>query len=298
MNEMKINSPLDSPEIIALQQKRDRQARQDQWELDQQQYLINKFNKIPYSLNLKIGKYKISYDKGCYGVQLTFEEGKRFLSKVTLNNVNTLYTALGIVPTKIFLEIAPRVHTYETNTPTYSYYIYGEYNNIPIVVSRKETSSYMAGQTYLISPYYKGKLNLYLRGYDGYESNDEIKHWVVKDFKLGETNNPEPTNTPEVDEIKRMQELAGISEIKISDPNSIYSLIPDGELFGHVYEVDLDDMGDMWNTAFEKEYGHEYDDSNDDDNDKFDAIQTKINQSIESNLSRKYNKSITLDIIS
>ena len=112
--------------------------------------LETKTNKYASKLDFKIGKYNVSGEEK--GVKMTWDEGKQFLSPKTKSNAESLFTRLDIQPEEIYIGIVP-------NRCTYSYYIIGTYNNNPIAIARKETSSSMAGQTYLITPNIKKQLN-------------------------------------------------------------------------------------------------------------------------------------------
>jgi hypothetical protein len=101
----------------------------------------------------------------------------------------------------------------------------------------------------------------------------------------------------QINEIKKMQLLAGLiteSEYRESLMNEANNIPIDGELRGNKYHVDFDDLGNLWSEKFKEKYGHEYDDLNDEDNDNFEVIQDEVINDLETKLSNKYKKPITL----
>ena len=97
----------------------------------------------------------------------------------------------------------------------------------------------------------------------------------------------------------KMQKLAGLitetqynQKKKLNESNYL-SQLP-GELIGDKYEVDFDDLGNLWSAKFEEKYGHEYDDNNDEDGANFEKIQDEVVNAVEKELMDKYNKSIKL----
>jgi hypothetical protein len=133
-----------------------------------------KFKKPIKMLNLKIGKYNLSGNE--VGVKLDWEEGKQFLSSKTKDNVYYIFDSfLGIDPDYVYIGIAAPVgispeenekviqQGIDIGHPRLSYYIVGkiEINGVeePVAIARKETSSPMAGQTYLVTPNVKKRLS-------------------------------------------------------------------------------------------------------------------------------------------
>jgi hypothetical protein len=130
-----------------------------------------KFGTSPYKLNLKIGKYNLSGNE--YGKKLSWEEGKNFLSPRTRRNAEEIsdyfeqdpkYVYIGIVDDKDYSPEQEKQWTergLDLGFPRLSYYIVWETgdNNYPIAIARKETTSTMAGQTYLVSPIIKKQLS-------------------------------------------------------------------------------------------------------------------------------------------
>ena len=106
-------------------------------------------------LKLKLGKYNVSGEE--LGIKLTWEEGKSLLSPKTRQNAEALFiTRLGIEPQTIMIGKVP-------DRWAFSFYIIGQSNDgQTIIMARKETGSSMAGQTYLITPSFKVKLNKWL----------------------------------------------------------------------------------------------------------------------------------------
>jgi len=179
IDEIKINNPV-SPEQVALSK-----FRQD---------LSQKIGKPVEKLNLKLGKYNISGDE--VGIELNYNEGEKYLSGATKKNVNKLFNQiLGVQPQKLYIGIVPRkerdwdaeedddVKKYKYEKYAKSYYIYGEYNGVPIVISRKETAAAGAGQSYVVSALKKDKLTQTVG--DNY-NKPKSKKEIIKTFGLGE----------------------------------------------------------------------------------------------------------------
>ena len=105
-------------------------------------------------LYLKLGKYNVSgLEKG---ISLPWDEGKDKLSAKTRKNAEELFiTHLKITPKTVMIGKVP-------DRCAFSFYIIGEYNNETVILARKETSSSMAGQTYLITKDNKMQLNKWL----------------------------------------------------------------------------------------------------------------------------------------
>jgi hypothetical protein len=105
-------------------------------------------------LYLKLGKYNVSgLEKG---ISLPWDEGKDKLSTKTRKNAEELFiTHLKSTPKTVMIGKVP-------DRCAFSFYIIGEYNNETVILARKETSSYMAGQTYLITKDNKIQLNKWL----------------------------------------------------------------------------------------------------------------------------------------
>lgn len=164
LDEIKINKPLADPKLLSL--------------LNAKKELKNLIGKEISPLNLKLGKYNISGNE--QGVELTWEEGSKLLSSTTKQNATSFFNnILNIEPYKIYIGIVPR----KEGKAAKSFYIVGEYNNIPLIIARKETASPGAGQTFLVSPTYKDKFHNYSNFY-GDESNEEIKQKIINNFGL------------------------------------------------------------------------------------------------------------------
>jgi len=98
----------------------------------------------------------------------------------------------------------------------------------------------------------------------------------------------------QINEIKRMQQLAGL----INESGYHKSSLPiDGKLIGSKFHIDFDDIGQLWDKKFEEKYGHELDDLNDEDNDNYAIIQDETTEDLKSKLFQIYNKLITLKYI-
>jgi hypothetical protein len=121
-----------------------------EWNSECIKQLRNKTNKPISKLNFKIGKYNVTGDE--YGAKMTWDEGNQFLSVVTKRNAENLFTRLNIQPEEVYIGVVP-------TRCAYSYYIIGNYNDNPIAIARKESSSPMSGQTYLTTPNVKKQLN-------------------------------------------------------------------------------------------------------------------------------------------
>ena len=105
-------------------------------------------------LNLKLGRYNVSGLER--GVSLPWDEGKNILSTKTRRNAEELFiTHLKTIPKTVMIGKVP-------TRWAASFYIIGEYNNETVILARKETSSSMAGQTYLITKDNKMQLNKWL----------------------------------------------------------------------------------------------------------------------------------------
>ena len=119
------------------------------------QYLIdNNIVDLGYplkKLDLKIGRSNPSGEE--YGVEIPWQEGKKYLSKITLQNVLNISNFGEVIYDNVYIGLI--------NSPIYyagmkftkdmkfrkSYYVTGRLNNIPFIFARKETHSTMAGQT-------------------------------------------------------------------------------------------------------------------------------------------------------
>jgi hypothetical protein len=138
------------------------------------QKLRKKFNVDSIStLDLKIGKYNLSGQEK--GIKVSWDEGKDKLNSTTRNNAEKLFNSLNITPTDIYVGIVP-------TRCAYSFYIIGTYNNNPIAIVRKETESPMAGQTYLVTPNIKNKLNKF--GDESFPTNsleESLRDWFEKE---------------------------------------------------------------------------------------------------------------------
>jgi hypothetical protein len=105
-------------------------------------------------LDLKLGRYNVSGLER--GVSLPWDEGKNILSAKTRKNAEELFiTHLKTTPETVMIGKVPI-------KCTFSFYIIGKYNNETVILARKETSSDMAGQTYLITKDNKMQLNKWL----------------------------------------------------------------------------------------------------------------------------------------
>lgn len=171
IDEIKVNNPL-KPEMVGL----------IRYKTD----LSKKTGKPAKKLDLVVGKYKLSGDE--HGVELNWNEGEKFLGGATKKNVNRVFIEiLGIQPSKVYIGIVPRPEAIwddaledhkeelEYNKYVKSFYIYGEYEGTPIVISRKETATAGAGQTYLVSPTKKDKFTSFLNA---------DKEYIIEHFKL------------------------------------------------------------------------------------------------------------------
>ena len=198
ISEIKVNPPFVDPKRISLGNAR--------------KELEDLTGKEISPLNLKLGKYNISGNE--QGTELTWEEGSKLLSSTTRQNVISFFNnILNIEPSKIYIGIVPR-----DGKAAKSFYIAGEYNNIPIIVARKETAAPGAGQTHLISPSYKDKFHNYSNQH-GIMSNEEIKQKVVNNFGLN------------------------LNEIKISTPNKKLNITFINKGYGLLYFRDNDWFG-------------------------------------------------------
>jgi hypothetical protein len=171
-NEIKINNPnsWQDPQLVSLAKARIG--------------LKNKTGKDSSLLDLKIGKYNLSGTE--QGVELSWEEGSSLLSSTTKTNIAKVFNdILGINPTKIYIGVVPNSN--DPHKTQKSIYIYGEYNNIPVVIARKSTPSPSAGQTFLVSPTRKDKLSNYSAPYGGI-SLEILKQNIINDFNLENTN--------------------------------------------------------------------------------------------------------------
>jgi hypothetical protein len=125
-------------------------------------------------LNLKLGKYNLSGNEHGDELKIDIESliYQKVLNPITGNNIwdvysgsatwafqNKLYGILGIKPLKLYIGyvIRPQIKFYSSSIAK-SFYIFGYYNDEPIVIARKETQAAGAGQTYLISKNAKLKL--------------------------------------------------------------------------------------------------------------------------------------------
>ena len=184
INEIKINKPSVDPKLVSL--------------ADAKKDLKQITNKEILPLNLKLGKYNLSGNE--QGVELTWNEGSNLLSSTTKQNALKLFNdILGIEPAKVYVGIVPR-----EGKAAKSFYILGEYNNIPLILARKETSTPGAGQTFLISPTFKSKYHEYSGYYYNNADNEVLKQNIIKDFNLG-----------------------NLDEIKVSRPERRYFLNPE-----------------------------------------------------------------------
>jgi len=164
-----------------------------------------KFGTFPRKLNLKIGKYNLSGEE--YGIKLSWEEGKNFLSPITRRNVEYMsdyhldqdpkYVYIGMVPDKYYSPEKEKEWTergINLGFPRLSYYIVWETgdNNYPIAIARKETTSPMAGQTYLVSPIIKKQLSKFATDEfpvnslfppmdDDQQVNESLRDWFKKE---------------------------------------------------------------------------------------------------------------------
>jgi hypothetical protein len=184
LGEIKINKPSVDPKLVSL--------------ADAKKDLKQITNKEILPLNLKLGKYNLSGNE--QGVELTWNEGSNLLSSTTKQNALKLFNdILGIEPAKVYVGIVPR-----KGKAAKSFYILGEYNNIPLILARKETSTPGAGQTFLISPTFKSKYHEYSGYYYNNADNEVLKQNIIKDFNLG-----------------------NLDEIKVSRPERRYFLNPE-----------------------------------------------------------------------
>jgi hypothetical protein len=207
LDEIKVKKPSIDPKILSL--------------INFKNNLRKVTNKEISPLNLILGKYNLSGNE--QGVELSWEEGSKLVSPTTKANSLKLFNdLLGIDPIKIYIG---GVHREEKVVK--SFYIYGEYNNVPLVIARKETLSPQAGQTYLVSPTFKGKLNDYLK-YTNLD-NKTLKQSIIKDFNLGGVNeikvkSPTRTNlTP--NQVKVVQSLLPTLLQSMKDSDYGYVLI-------------------------------------------------------------------------
>lgn len=116
-------------------------------------------------LNLKLGKYNLSGNEHGDELKIDIESliYQKVLNPITGNNINKLYSILGIKPLKLYIGyvIRPQTRFYSSSIAK-SFYIFGYYNDEPIVIARKETQAAGAGQTYLISKNAKLKLSHFI----------------------------------------------------------------------------------------------------------------------------------------
>jgi hypothetical protein len=216
-NEIKINKPIQDPTLVSLAKARTE--------------LKNKTGKDSSLLNLKIGKYNLSGTE--QGVELSWEEGSSLLSSTTKANIAKVFNdILGINPTKIYIGVVPNSSDpYKTQK---SIYIYGEYNNIPIVIARKSTPNPQGGQTFLASPTRKDKLHNYSRPWGGI-SSETLKQNIINDFNLENTNEIK-INKPESPQSRYYKSI-------LERPKFVQDLEP-----GETYEVSYkfkDNFGDL-----------------------------------------------------
>jgi hypothetical protein len=172
IDEIKINKPFLDPKLVSL--------------ANAKKELTNLTGKEIFPLNLKLGKYNLSGNE--QGIELTWEEGSKLLSTTTKQNIIGFFNnVLNIEPLKIYIGIVPR-----NGKAAKSFYAIGEYNDTPIAISRKETATPGAGQTFLVSPNYKDKFHTYYLY--GTRDSEEAKQEFLNNFGLNinETKTNEP----------------------------------------------------------------------------------------------------------
>jgi len=243
LDEIKVNAPRIDPKLLSLSN-----AKREIRDLT---------GKEISPLNLKLGKFNISGNE--QGIELTWEEGSKLLSSTTRQNVTSFFNGiLNIEPSKIYVGIVPRF-----GKAAKSFYIVGEYNNIPLIISRKETTTPGAGQTFLISSNYKDKFHNYSNQY-GTMSNEEAKQNIIDNFNLN-TNQPlneyseKTINTtierwkaadPETDENTAKQLIQRFDQIKSGLSSKLNIVVlPDalkqGQNYLNIDKYSFDDMGKL-----------------------------------------------------
>jgi len=166
-----------------------------------QKYPLNEIKIIKPTTPLIIGNKKINPSTSIPGEQPnqiqthSWEDGKNLLSSTTKKNTERLFIEiLGITPKWVKIEISPKTmdkinrrdpNDNRTFPPRKSFYIYGEYNEEPILIARRETSSHSAGQTKLYSKYKVFQLSkiLYNKG-NKWEPKQRDKEYILKALKI------------------------------------------------------------------------------------------------------------------
>lgn len=135
--------------------------------------IFTKKTNIPTNLlKLKYGKYDVSrYERG---YEVSWEEGKSLLNSITKSNLDKIQSFVGDIKwEKVVIGIVPRMDAGFRSKSGFakSFYIIGRSKKIgEIILARKETTSPMAGQTYLYIDGEKTRL-IYSR-YKRYSTNE------------------------------------------------------------------------------------------------------------------------------
>jgi len=106
------------------------------------------------AFNLQLGKFK-HINKSTKGQAEVFSWDnalqKKILSSITKRNAEQFFGILGVKPERVIVEHSERARN--------SYYITAKVDGEPIMLSRRETQSPMAGQTLVYSRYAKIQLH-------------------------------------------------------------------------------------------------------------------------------------------